>query len=81
MYWQGVHYILPLLVLVGYCDFVRASRDCGEDALVKLGGDVNDDDEGVCLQNGNTDNFDLLPELGPLHLFSPQKILCVKFLI
>lgn len=80
MCWQGVHYILPLLVLVGYCDFVRGSRDCGEDALVKPK-DANNDDEGVCLQNGNTDNFDLLPELGPLHPFSPQNILCVKFLI
>lgn len=75
MCWQGVHYILPLSVLVGYCDFVRASRDCGEDTLVKLG-DANDDDTGVCLHYGNTENFDLLPELGPLHLF-PFKISCM----
>lgn len=74
MCWQGMYYILPLLILVCCFDIVTASRDCGEDTLVKLG-DAAGDDGGVCLQDGNTDSFDLLPELGPLHRFSPQNIL------
>lgn len=79
MCWQRVHYILPLLVLVGHCDFVRASRDCGEDILVKLG-DANGGGEGVCLPNGNTDNFDLLPELGAPQSFFPSKYLVCEIL-
>lgn len=62
MGWQRVYCILPLLILVGRFDIVRASRDYDEkDALVKLG-DTNDDDRAVCLEN--TNNFDLLPGLG-----------------
>lgn len=41
MRWQEVYRILPLLV--GAYDVVRASIDCDDDTLVKLG-DANDND-------------------------------------
>lgn len=79
MCWQGVYWILPLSILLGCFDAVKALRDCGEDALVKLR-NANDDDGGVCSRSGNTDSFDLLPELGSLPSFFPSKYLVCETL-
>lgn len=43
--------------------------------MTRILGNANDDNEGFVYKI----NFYLLPELAPLHLFSPQNILCVKF--